>query len=241
MVTFTGIPWPWGNKGFTKVEEAQELLGQDKVYTASQVLKAWNCPTNVNPDVLYPINVIKRCRRENERKKDRMDWRLVYGIGFDLQKMLKIRGTDQRHQPMFCEVNTMWQQPSEEYWTKETFPSGYYLINFRLLFKNYKMSTQDLMVTELGKYFSALPPQILAEVLFSIFMITSERLLEREIHSSPVTDSFGYHVKIGYFDSNGLTLSAHDYQRRDNGVITHLCPHLPDLQKEDASEDTPAE
>lgn len=240
MVVFTGIWWPWGGNRFTTTDEVQQLLGADNVYVASRVMSAWghSVPTNFNPPVLYPIKIITRCKRENERKRDRMDWRLVYGIGQSLDQQFEIRGTDQRKQPIFCDANTLWRHERESYWVRESFPSGYYLINFRLLFKNYKVSTQDLMVTELGRVFSALAPQILSEALFSIFMLTQKRLLEKEVHSSPVIDSFGYHVKTGYFDSNGLSISSHDYQRRDNGIITFLRPHIPEQAHSD--DQTPA-
>ena len=225
MAIFAGFHWPWGNNRFTTITEAQELLGLDRVYESERVMPAWGKKAIELP-VLYPTSVLKHCVKENTRRKEKMDWRLVYGIGLSLRQQFEIRGDDPRFQPCFYDGNTTWRLP-ENRWTIEVFASGYYLINFRLLFKNYKMSTQDLMVSELGKVYSALLPQILSEVLFSIFMLTKERLLQREIHSSPTIDAFGYHVKVGYFDSNGLTIGSPDYKRIDNGVVTHIRPHIP--------------
>lgn len=226
MVTFTGFPWSWGGSRLTTVEQAQELLGPERVYESDRVMPAWG-KKGLDVPVLYPIQEIKRRAKENQRKKDRMDWRLVYGVGMSIWQQFDIRGDDPRVPPAFCESNTLWRQPCEDSWTREPFVSGYYLINFKLLFKNYRFETQDLRVSELGKIYSALPPQILSEALFSIYMLTGKQLLKRELHSAPILDSYKCHVKIGYFDANGLSIGSFDYRRIDNGIVTHLRPHIP--------------
>lgn len=226
MVTFTGFPWSWGGSRFTTVEQTQSLLGVEKVHEADRVMPLWG-GKGLDIPVLYPIHEIKIRAKENHRKKDLMDWRLVYGVGMSIWKQFEIRGDDPRFQPAFCESNTLWRKPCEDYWTKEPFVSGYYLINFKMLFKNFKVKTQDLLVSELGKTHTAIAPQLLSETLFSIYMLTGERLLERELHSAPVVDSYGCHVKIGYNDSNGLTIGSFDYRRVDNGIVTHIRPHIP--------------
>jgi hypothetical protein len=227
MAIFPRLFWRWDGSRFTTVEEMQELLGLPKVYEASSVFTAWGDKFKLTPPVLYPISVARQCAQANKKKK--ADYRLVYYCGRSLRQMHKVRGTDPRQQPCFYDGNSLWSRKQEIFWTDVGAESGYYLINFQPRFRNFLSTTQDLKLSELGEVYAALPECVFAETVFSIFMLTGERLLERDIHSGPSIDSYGNHVKIGYNDSNGLSVSSFDYARKDSGMVTFIRPHVPAL------------
>ena len=225
MVTIFSLTFRrYGGRPAT-IAEAAYILGRDRVFRAKRVRKCWGATTSLpqDPVLCYTRANFEQCARANE--KGRSDWRLVYVIGLSLRHIHRLRG--QGSIPCLFEGNTMWLKPEEDIWATRIAPGGYYLIDFRLRYTNRDWESQEARIIEKRKECARLPENVTVETVFSVQMITGKRLLEKELHSGPSVDSFGYHVKVGYNDINGVVISSVDSRRKDSGAILYLKPQAP--------------
>jgi hypothetical protein len=194
------------------------ILGLDKVITEDQVALHWGPGLNrlTDPkDVLirYSEKTLRQCTNENIDRKS--DWRLIYCRGFSLRQLHGKRGIDWRkNQPCFHKDNNDWLKSEEDILVNQTFPAGYYLLNFNGQFGEISWGDQELELTKLGKEFKRCPEAIFTEAVFTIYMVNNgERIAKDWWHWGTAKRSNGRHVFVGDFREGGFYISdSRDYE-----------------------------
>jgi len=100
----------------------------------------------------------------------------------------------------FWETNKWWL---DEPFAKEKLKAGMNEINFEKKITNLTYQEQEKW---LKKGWEMPHPTILAEAILEHYKKTGERLLEDWWSRTCLTASDGFHISLGYFDSNGLSV-----------------------------------
>lgn len=228
---FRGITWPWNGGRAATVSDAIRILGNNRVFESKKARIVWNC-NPIRESVYYPTDVLKRVAKLNNRKKDPFNFSLVYLNGFSLLKMYELVGSNPDRNLSFCPDCKLWignfkigstifeLSETEKRVLCSSMPSGYYLINVDTLFRNMTHADQLMQVQKLGAEFSIASGAMVAETLCTIFRLTGEEHLAKELHR-------GEHCNIGYFQNGRLTVVTSDFVRPDIGVVVYIAPFLP--------------
>jgi len=194
------------------------ILGLGRVITYDQVALHWGPGLNrlTDPkDVLirYSEETLHQCSNENIDRKS--DWRLIYYSGFSLRQLHEKRGIDwKNNQPCFHKDKNDWLQSEEDILVNQTFPAGYYLLNFNGQFGKISWGDQEVEIANLGKEFKRCPEAIFTEAVFTIYMVNNgERIAEDWWLWGTAKRNNGRHVLVGDFREVGFYISdSRDYE-----------------------------
>lgn len=188
----------------TELDKAIQLLGAEKVVTAKQWSEAWGREVNeTEAGVLhFSQSVLQSAAYTN--KAGFTDFRVVYYGGTSLREGHQIFGIDTKVQPCYYASSTWWFDEENDEWATRQPKAGYYLLDYKLRFKDMKWQPQEDEIVKLGTGYSRAHETVVTEGAFSFYKVHGgERLLEKAYHWGQSLVSDGYRVCVGDFDANG--------------------------------------
>jgi len=144
-------------------------------------------------------------RESIEANRNGEQWSLGYYSGQSIRQMRQKVGTG--GQPRFYN-NDWWLKDKEDFWATKTLEPGYYLLNYKGPFASKTWNDQESLTAGLGPMYERAHEFVVSETVISNFSVhNGERLLENWYHWCKETDSDGYRVYVGYFDSDGFAVA----------------------------------
>lgn len=199
-----------GRGEWPSVETAEKILGREKIIRMEEVtLNDGRRPSKAL--VPFSEKILQRCAKENGAGKS--DWWLVYANGFSLADQLIAKGSNPASPVCFDPRFQSWRENgSSDSWLEKKIQPGYYLLNMKCSFGGASWGEQEKMIRKAGRIFLRADETVLAEVLFSIFLLRGKRCLESEMHwgstavENGIASASGCHVRMGLFGKNGLVI-----------------------------------
>lgn len=198
------------------IKTAKEILGKDKVFSSDEVVRVWDKEKIPEKIIPFWLETLERCAAENAAAK--ADWRLVYGLGQSMTEMFLARGDGKKGQPCFhaehnyyppkivpyepCHAHQHYEEASP--WIAKGKREGYRLIDMKPRFRKISFAEQEELIKSLGPKFFRTSAQVFAEAVFSIFMLSGQRIAENWHHWAPEKHMYGNHAAIGRFIPHGL-------------------------------------
>ncbi|MCR4277456.1 MAG: hypothetical protein NUV80_05340 [Candidatus Berkelbacteria bacterium] len=192
----------------TSLDRAIRLLGVEKVVTAQQWGEVWGREVVETEAGVLKFNQGVLQSAADTNKAGFTDFRIVYYGGTSLREGHQIFGTDKSVQPCYWKDSTWWLG-SENDWATHQPKTGYYLLDYKLRFRNMKWQSQENEIAKLGNGYSRAHETVVTEGAFSFYKVhNGERLLEKEYHWGRSSDSDGYRVRVGFFLADGWDVSG---------------------------------
>ena len=189
------------------LRQAGRILGKGKLIGLNQACRVWNLPKlEAMPAIRYREETLVEAARQNQQQDT--DWRLIYCHGLSLRRQREIRGINQEKQPCFSKDNTWWLEPKQDGWANQTPPVGYYLLDFQPRWPGINWNAQQTELEKLGENYECCCPHIFSEAIFTIFMVTRQRIAENWYHWSAVMDADRRRVDASHLSADGLHVGS---------------------------------
>lgn len=213
---------------------AREILGKDKVISASQTAKFWHKEINSRFPILYAEETLRECAEENARGE--ADWRLFFYVGTSFYEQLQWYSCGHKDLPCFDGRGGLWWgKPAfggggaAYSWVNDSLLPNYYLIDVRGRFANKSWEEQGKLIAQCGRQnVRRCDEFVFSEAIFTIFRAKEERIAENWFHYGKTTFSTAQnqeerHVMVGEFDDNGLRLALHPPDEPNEFTKVCLC------------------
>lgn len=189
------------------LRQVGKILGKGKLIGPNQAGRVWGLPKpEARPAIRYREETLVEAARQNQQES--RDWRLVYCHGMSLRRQREIRGIDSEKQPCFWEGSTWWLKSIEDSWANQAPLAGHYLVDFQSRWPNINWNIQQTELEKLGERYERCRLHIFSEAIFTIFMVTRQRIAENWYHWSAVFDADRDRVCAGDLDARGLHVSG---------------------------------
>jgi len=190
------------------LRQAGRILGKGKLIGLNQACRVWNLPKlEAMPAIRYREETLVEAARQNQQQDT--DWRLIYCHGMSLRRQREIRGIDQKKQPCFWEdKSTWWLESKEDNWANQIQLAGYYLLDFQPRWPGINWNAQQTELEKLGENYERCCPHIFSEAIFTIFMVTRQRIAENWYHWSAVMDADRRRVDASHLSADGLHVGS---------------------------------
>ena len=204
------VPAEASESGFKppSLRQAGRILGKGKLIGLNQACRVWNLPKlEAMPAIRYREETLVEAARQNQQQDT--DWRLIYCHGMSLRRQREIRGIDQKKQPCFWEdKSTWWLESKEDNWANQIQLAGYYLLDFQPRWPGINWNAQQTELEKLGENYERCCPHIFSEAIFTIFMVTRQRIAENWYHWSAVMDADRRRVDASHLSADGLHVGS---------------------------------
>ena len=189
-------------------EILKELEEKDlKIINHVDVATFWRRQVPPDLKLYYSDDTLEEAIKANQKGEQ---WMLVYYTGQSLRQMNDNQAKNKIGTPLFWESGNWWLKPKEKAWsTKTPMPSGYYLLNFTGKFADVDWEGQNKLIHNIMEpVFERAHEFVVAEAIFSNYVINGERLLENWCHWGKESDSDGKPVRVGNFNTEGLVVAS---------------------------------